>query len=103
MSIAGKSPAYRKRSKCTGPVRSENVWCAGDEQGDSHGCRKGPREDGRKCDQRSNCREWHMMEGASYGATGRLVGRRGTFTVKEMGAAAGRTVGSDFKTLLTVT
>lgn len=32
-----------------------------------------------------------------------LVGRRGTFTVKEMGAAAGRTVGSAFKTLLTVT
>lgn len=43
------------------------------------------------------------MEGASYGATGRLVGRRGTFTVKEMGAAAGGMVGPDFKTLLTVT
>lgn len=45
----------------------------------------------------------HMIEGASYGATVRLMGRKGTFTVKEMGAAAGRTAGPDFKTLLTVT
>lgn len=45
----------------------------------------------------------HMLEGASYGATVRLMGRRGTFTVKEMGAAAGRKAGPDFKTLLTVT
>lgn len=103
MSIAGKNPAYRKESKCTGPVRSEGVWCAGDEQGDWHGCGAGPREDVRKCDQRSNCRDAHDIEGASYGATVRLMGRRGTFTVKEMGAAAGRTAGPDFKTLLTVT
>lgn len=43
------------------------------------------------------------MEGASYRATVRLVGRRRTFIVKEMGAAAGRMAGPDFKTLLTVT